>query len=62
MADLCAATGLSDRVIRGRLRRLEDDGIELVRPPAGPWGPGVYRLRDPGQVLDCQDLARRRVR
>ena len=46
MAELVATLGISERTIRYHLRRLEHDGVEIIRPPGGWGGPGVYRLGD----------------
>ena len=47
MPELVEMVGLSERTIRYHLRRLEDDGVEIVRPQgAGTRKPGVYRLGD----------------
>ena len=47
MAELVEMVGLSERTIRYHLRRLEDDGVEIIRPGgAGMREPGVYRLGD----------------
>lgn len=46
MAELVATLGISERTIRYHLRRLEQDGVEIVRPSGGWGGPGVYRLGD----------------
>lgn len=46
MAELVEMVGLSERTIRYHLRRLEDNGVEIVRPSGGWGGPGVYRLGD----------------
>ena len=46
MAELVEALGISERTIRYHLRRLEQDGVAIVRPSGGWGGPGVYRLRD----------------
>lgn len=46
MAELVEALGISERTIRYHLRRLEQDGVEIIRPSGGWGGPGVYRLGD----------------
>lgn len=47
MPELVEMVGLSERTIRYHLRRLEDDGVEIVRPQGGGTRePGQYRLGD----------------
>lgn len=46
MPELEEATGLQTRTVLVHLRRLEEEGVRIIRPgPRGRWrGPGVYRL------------------
>ena len=47
MSELVEMVGLSERTIRYHLRRLEDDGVEIIRPQgAGAREPGRYELGD----------------
>lgn len=47
LAEIAERTGRSERTAQNRLRALEDDGIEIVRPQGSRWdGPGQYRLAD----------------
>lgn len=47
LAELAERTGRNTRTIQTRMRALEEDGIEIVRPQGGRWGgPGEYRLAD----------------
>lgn len=53
MEELVTSTGIHPRTIQRMIRdRLEPSGIEVIRPAgAGRREPGIYRLRDPRQVL-----------
>lgn len=52
-AELEQAAGLTIRAIQRRLLALEAAGVEIERPSGTRWEPpGIYRLRDPRQVLE----------